>query len=90
MAHKKSSGGVLGRNQLTNVSTKEAQVGFLFLSLYSIELQILDLGISFHASPNKVVFKNYTEGVFKNVQFGDNKVYNLLSKGDVDIEQLYG
>ena len=52
----------------------------------SIESWILDLGASFHSSPNKELFWNFKSGNFEKVYLANNKDFEIKGKGDVCIK----
>ena len=55
-----------------------------------IESWILDLGASFHSSPNKKLFRNFKSGNFEKVYLVDNKNFEIQGKGDVCIKTPTG
>jgi len=60
----------------------------LILSLENIiDAWVVDLGASFHATPDKKHFHDYVQGDFGQVQLDDDKPYKIIGMGTVFIKQ---
>jgi hypothetical protein len=60
----------------------------LILSVDNIsESWVVDLGASFHATPDRKHFLDYVQGDFGQVQLGDNRPCKIVGMGNVKIKQ---
>ena len=60
----------------------------LILSLENvIDAWVIDLGASFHATPNKKYFHDYVQGDFGQVRLGDDKPCKFFGMGKVLVKQ---
>lgn len=48
-----------------------------------LEFWVLNFGMPIHTTTNKECFKNYVQGDYNKVYLVDDKVYNIVGKGDV-------
>jgi len=63
----------------------------LILSLENIiDAWVVDLGASFHATPNRKHFHDYVQGYFGHVRLGDDKPCKIIGMGKVFIKQHNG
>ena len=63
----------------------------LILSLDNIiDAWVVDLGASFHATPNRKHFHDYVQGYFGKVRLGDDKPCKIIGMGIVFIKQHNG
>ena len=63
----------------------------LILSLENIiDASVLDLGASFHATPDRKHFHDYVQGYFGQVRLGDDKPCKIIGMGTVLIKQQNG
>ncbi|WP_255573309.1 hypothetical protein, partial [Enterobacter cloacae complex sp. 4DZ3-17B2] len=63
----------------------------LILSLDNVSNSwIVDSGASFHATPHKQHFQDYTKGNFGYVYLGDNEPCEIVGKGTVCVKTLHG
>lgn len=70
-----------------NVSDEEDSEA-LMMSLETREKSwVIDSGASFHATSHKELLHNYGSGNFKKVYLGNDETYNIIGKGEVQINQ---
>jgi len=63
----------------------------LILSLYNIfESWVVDSWALFHATPNRKYFKDYVQGEFEQVYFGDDEPCKIVGMGKVKIKLKNG
>ena len=63
----------------------------LILSLENIiDAWVVDLGASFHATPDREHFHDYVQGDFGQFQLGDDKPYKIIGMGTLFIKQHNG
>ena len=69
----------------------EVEQDALILSLDSVlEAWVVDSGASFHATPHRKYFHDYTKGNFGFVYLGDDEACEIVEKGTVSIKLANG
>jgi len=87
---KKQRDGQEERNQEANITGDVLQDALILFVDNISESWVVDLGASFHATPDRKHFLDYGQGDFGQVQLGDNRPCKIFGMGNVKIKQRNG
>ena len=77
-------------NHEANVTGDVLQDALILSFENVIDSCVLELGASFHATPDKKYFHDYVQGYFGQVCLGDDKPYKIFGMGKVLVKKQNG